>query len=190
MIISRIEENLILTEKILADKAILSTIINISIIMTQSLNSGKKIWFCGNGGSAAEAQHLAAELSGKFKIDRAALPVEAMHVNTSYITAVANDYGYKHIYERIILGTGQPEDILFILSTSGKSENLVMAAKAARKKHLITISFLGKTPNEIKKLSDYSVSIPSMDTPRIQELHLLLGHIICELVEKSIFGKN
>ena len=190
MIKNRIKENLILTEKILNDENIVSTIANISKIMVQSLNLGKKILFCGNGGSAAEAQHLAAEFSGKFKIDRTALPAEAMHVNSSYITAVANDYGYKHVYERIILGTGNPEDILFILSTSGQSENLVMAAKAAREKHLIVISFLGESPNEIKGLSDYSISIPSTDTPRIQELHLLLGHIICETVEKSIFDKE
>ena len=156
-------------------------------ILTESFKSGNKLLICGNGGSAADAQHLAAEFSGRFYTDRDALPSEALHCNTSYITAVANDYSYDVIYSRIIKGTGKPGDVLIGLSTSGNSKNIINALDMARQKGMVTISFTGATGGKMKELSDFLINVPSTDTPRIQESHIMVGHIICELVEKNLF---
>lgn len=152
--------------------------------------SGNKVMFCGNGGSAAEAQHLAAELSGRFYLDRQPLPAEALHVNSSYITAVANDYSFGKIYSRYIAGTGRKGDVLIGLSTSGNSENIVEAFHSAREKGIITVALTGKTGGLLTHLSDFIITIPSENVPRIQELHLIVGHIICEKVEYSLFGNS
>jgi D-sedoheptulose 7-phosphate isomerase len=144
--------------------------------------------FCGNGGSAADAQHLAAEFSGRFYTDREALPAEALHCNTSYITAVANDYSYDVIYSRMINGIGKPGDILIGLSTSGNSKNIVEAFKTAKTKSMITIGLTGESGGTMKHISDYLLNVPSNDTPRIQESHIMIGHIICQLVEEKYFG--
>ena len=152
-----------------------------------AFKNGNKVLFCGNGGSAADAQHLAAEFSGRFYTDREALPSEALHVNTSYLTAVANDYSYDVVYSRMIQGIGKPGDVLIGLSTSGNSTNIIKAFETAREKQMITIGFTGATGGKMKLVSDYLINIPSTDTPRIQESHILLGHIICQLVEEIIF---
>lgn len=152
-----------------------------------AFKNGNKVLFCGNGGSAADAQHLAAEFSGRFYTDREALPSEALHVNTSYLTAVANDYSYDVVYSRMIQGIGKPGDVLIGLSTSGNSINIIKAFETAREKQMITIGFTGATGGKMKLVSDYLINIPSTDTPRIQESHILLGHIICQLVEEIIF---
>ena len=144
--------------------------------------------FCGNGGSAADAQHLAAEFSGRFYKDRHALPAEALHCNTSYLTAVANDYSYDVIYSRLVEGIGNSGDVLVGLSTSGNSANIVKAFETARNKNIITIGFTGTTGGAMQAFSDILLNVPSSDTPRIQETHILLGHIICQLVEENIFG--
>ena len=143
--------------------------------------------FCGNGGSAADAQHLAAEFSGRFYKDRDALPAEALHCNTSYITAVANDYSYDVIYSRMIKGIGQTGDVIVGLSTSGNSKNIIEAFKTAKLKGMITIGFTGESGGEMKNYSDYLINVPSNDTPRIQESHIMVGHIICEMVENLYF---
>jgi D-sedoheptulose 7-phosphate isomerase len=153
-----------------------------------AFKNGNKVLFCGNGGSAADAQHLAAEFSGRFYIDREALPAEALHVNTSYITAVANDYSYDVVYSRMIQGIGRKGDVLIGLSTSGNSTNIIKAFETARTKGMITIGFTGETGGKMKELSDWLINVPSTDTPRIQESHILLGHIICQLVEEKYFG--
>lgn len=153
-----------------------------------AFQNGKKVLFCGNGGSAADAQHLAAEFSGRFYIDRKALPAEALHCNTSYLTAVANDYSYDVIYARIVEGTGQEGDVLIGLSTSGNSGNIVKAFETARQKKMLTIGLTGETGGKMKDLSDILFNVPSRDTPRIQESHIMIGHIICELVEEKLFG--
>lgn len=155
--------------------------------VVSSFRSGNKVMFCGNGGSAAEAQHLAAELSGKFYLDRLPLPAEALHVNTSYITAVANDYAFSKIYSRYITGVGKKGDVLIGLSTSGNSENVVEAFRSAREKEITTVAFTGKTGGLLQTISDFCICIPSENVPRIQEMHLILGHIICEKVESSLF---
>ena len=153
----------------------------------KSFKAGNRVYFAGNGGSAADAQHLAAEFSGRFYTDRQALPAEALHCNTSYLTAVANDYSYDEIYARLIRGIAHQGDVLVGLSTSGNSGNIIKAFEAAREKKVITIGFTGETGGKMKSLSDYLFNIPSTDTPRIQESTYLAGHIVCELVEKEYF---
>lgn len=155
--------------------------------ITECFKSGHKLFFCGNGGSAADAQHLAAEFSGKFYIDRAALPAEALHCNTSYVTAVANDYSFEKIYSRIISGTAHKGDILVGISTSGNSRNILEAYRACKEIGIATISFTGETGGKMKELTNLLINVPSSDTPRIQEAHILIGHIICEAVEASLF---
>ena len=174
-------------QQLLADETIVATMQNCVNAIVTAFKSGNKVLFCGNGGSAADAQHLAAEFSGRFYIDRDALPAEALHCNTSYLTAVANDYSYDEIYARLIKGIGSKGDILIGLSTSGNSENIVRAFEVAKQKDMITIALTGTTGGILKPLADYLLNIPSTDTPRIQESHILLGHIICQLVEERVF---
>mgnify|MGYP000644459796 FL=1 len=147
-----------------------------------------KILFCGNGGSAADAQHLAAEFSGRFYTDRAPLDAEALHVNTSYLTAVANDYSYNEVYARIVRAKGRKGDILVGLSTSGNSANIIEAFKVAKDKGMIIVGFTGETGGKMKPYCDYLLNIPSTDTPRIQECHITVGHIVCQLVEEQLFA--
>jgi D-sedoheptulose 7-phosphate isomerase len=150
----------------------------------------RKVLFCGNGGSAADAQHLAAELSGRYYYDRPPLYAEALHVNTSYLTAVANDYSYDQIYSRMVEAAGKKGDVLIGLSTSGNSPNVLEAFKKAKELGMKTIAFTGKGGGKLKEFADILLDIPSTDTPRIQEAHILLGHILCEYIEKRIFPQK
>lgn len=177
-------------KQVWADETLLQTVEAVTEIITKAFQQGNKVLFCGNGGSAADAQHLAAEFSGRFYIDRDALPAEALHANTSYLTAVANDYSYDVIYSRLIKGLGNKGDILVGLSTSGNSKNIVLAFEQAKANGMITVGFTGESGGKIKALSDYLINVPSADTPRIQESHILLGHIICQLVEEKYFGNK
>ena len=156
-------------------------------MITEALSAGKKILFCGNGGSAADAQHLAAEFSGRFYKDRKALPAEALHCNTSYITAVGNDYGFEFVYSRLIEGIGNEGDVLVGISTSGNSLNIINAFATAKDKKMKVIAFTGKSGGNMKTKCDTLINVPSNDTPRIQESHILIGHIICEKVESNLF---
>jgi D-sedoheptulose 7-phosphate isomerase len=174
-------------QKLLADEQLLSTIEDVVAVIVHAFKNGNRLYFCGNGGSAADAQHLAAEFSGRFYVDRKALPAEALHCNTSYLTAVANDYSFEVIYSRIIEGIGQPGDILVGISTSGNSANIVRAFETAKEKQMITIGFTGITGGVMKEMTDHLINIPSADTPRIQESHIMVGHIICQLVEQKYF---
>jgi D-sedoheptulose 7-phosphate isomerase len=174
-------------QQLLANETILATVQSCVEVLVAAFKNGNKVLFCGNGGSAADAQHLAAEFSGRFYIDRDALPAEALHCNTSYLTAVANDYSYNEIYARLIKGIGNKADVLIGLSTSGNSKNIVRAFEVAKQKEMITIGMTGTTGGTMKELSDYLLNVPSTDTPRIQESHILLGHIICQLVEEKVF---
>ena len=177
-------------QKILNDDAFLKRIENTVDVIVHALEKGNRIWFCGNGGSAADAQHLAAEFSGRFYKDRKALPAEALHCNTSYLTAVANDYSYDAIYSRLIDGITTEGDVLVGLSTSGNSPNILKAFETAREKKLTTVGFTGATGGKMKELSDHLFNVPSTDTPRIQESHIMIGHIICELAEEKLFSAN
>jgi D-sedoheptulose 7-phosphate isomerase len=183
-----IAESVAVKQNVLQDETLLKKVDAIVTALVAGLKKGNHIYFCGNGGSAADAQHLAAEFSGRFYIDRDALPAEALHCNTSYMTAVANDYSYDVIYARLIKGIGKKDDFLIGLSTSGNSTNIVKAFEVAREKGIITIGFTGETGGKMKELSDYLINIPSKNTPRIQESHMLLGHIICELTEEQYFA--
>ncbi len=183
-----IESSIQVKKEILQNDALLNTVHEIAGVIVTALKGGHRIYFCGNGGSAADAQHLAAELSGRFYTDRDALPAEALHCNASYLTAVANDYGYDVVYARLVKGICNKGDVLVGLSTSGNSMNMVKAFETAREKGVITVSFTGSTGGKMRLLSNYLLNIPSIDTPRIQEAHIMLGHIICQLVEESYFG--
>jgi D-sedoheptulose 7-phosphate isomerase len=175
-------------QQMLQDEKLLQTIEAVADKMVQALQNGNRIYFCGNGGSAADAQHLAAEFSGRFYTDRKALPAEALHCNTSYLTAVANDYSYDVVYARLVQGIGHAGDVLVGLSTSGNSGNIVKALEAAREEGLVTVGFTGAAGGQMKDLSDFLINVPSTDTPRIQESHILAGHIICQLVEERFFA--
>ena len=174
-------------QQVLNDDKLLDTVCNVVNAIVRCFQEGHRVYFCGNGGSAADAQHLAAEFSGRFYKDRKALPAEALHCNTSYLTAVGNDYGFDVVYSRIIDGIGQQGDVLVGLSTSGNSANIIRAFEVAKTKGLITVGFTGISGGQLKSISDYLINVPSADTPRIQESHIMLGHVICELVETKYF---
>jgi len=174
-------------QSVLQNEGLLKTIATSVDVIVNAFRNGNRVYFCGNGGSAADAQHLAAEFSGRFYTDRKALPAEALHCNTSYLTAVANDYSFNEIYSRLIDGIGEKGDVLVGLSTSGNSPNILKAFNTAKKKEMITIGFTGKSGGEMRTLCDHLINIPSTDTPRIQESHIMVGHIICQLVEEKYF---
>jgi D-sedoheptulose 7-phosphate isomerase len=174
-------------QKLLSDQALLQRIEEVTQAVITAFRSGNKVLFCGNGGSAADAQHLAAEFSGRFYTDRDPLPSEALHVNTSYLTAVANDYSYDVVYSRMVKGIGKKGDVLIALSTSGNSVNIINAIKQADEIGMITVGFTGETGGKMKGLCNYLINVPSTDTPRIQETHIMVGHIICQMVEEQLF---
>lgn len=174
-------------QEFLNNEVLVAELTKIAESMVNCLKAGNKVLWCGNGGSAADAQHLAAELSGRFYTDRAPLYSEALHVNSSFVTAVANDYSYDVIYSRMLQGCGRKGDILVGISTSGNSKNVMNAMEVAREKGITTVGFTGNTGGKMKDLCDFLINVPSNDTPRIQESHILAGHIICQLVEELMF---
>lgn len=157
-------------------------------LMVEALKTGHKVLLMGNGGSAADAQHLAAELVSKFYMEREGLPAIALNTNTSIITAVGNDYGYEHVFERQVEALAQPGDIVVGISTSGNSPNVLKAVEKARSMGCLTIGMTGSEGGLLLHAVDLCFKAPSDDTPRIQEVHITAGHIICELVERTIFG--
>jgi D-sedoheptulose 7-phosphate isomerase len=169
------------------DKALIENIGKIAAIMVQTFKSGGKVLFCGNGGSAADAQHIAAELSGRFYKDRDPLFAEALHVNTSALTAIANDFSFDEIYSRQVLAQGRQGDVLVCISTSGNSENIIKAAMQGKQSGMTIVGLTGNSGGRLAGLCDYVVNIPSDDTARIQESHILTGHILCYLVESEMF---
>lgn len=187
-IAERINASIAVKQQILTDGTLLPIIESVVQVITSAFQQGNAVYFCGNGGSAADAQHLAAEFSGRFYKDRKALPSEALHCNTSYLTAVANDYSYDVIYARLIEGIAKKGDVLIGLSTSGNSANILRAFEKAAELGIITIGMTGASGGKMKGQCDYLINVPSSDTPRIQESHILIGHILCELTEKNIFG--
>ena len=183
-----IQDSISVKEKLLNDEILLQTIDTVVEVISDAFAEGNKVLFCGNGGSAADAQHLAAEFSGRFYKDRKALPAEALHCNTSYLTAVANDYSYDVIYARLLDGIGVKGDVILGFSTSGNSLNIIKAFEVARERGIVTIGLTGASGGNMKPVCDYLFNVPSTTTPRIQESHILLGHIICQLVEEKVFG--
>jgi len=182
-----IENSISVKKQLFENEFLVHNICNAVDIIAEAFQNGNKVLFCGNGGSAADAQHLAAEFSGRFYKDRKALPSEALHCNSSYLTAVGNDYGYEFVYSRIIDGIGNKGDVLVGISTSGFSKNIINAFEMAKTNNMNIISLTGNKENPMSKMSDISIEVPSIDTPRIQEAHILIGHIICQLVEERLF---
>ncbi len=184
-----IQSSIDVKQKLLKDDDLVNTILKISDEIINTFKNNGKLLLCGNGGSAADAQHIAAEFSGKFYYNRNPLFAEALHTNTSFITAVANDFSFDEIYSRAVKAKGKKNDILIAISTSGNSKNIVNAVIAANKTGMITIGMTGKTGGKIKDICKYLINVPCDDTPRIQEAHILIGHILCEIVESEMFPK-
>jgi len=187
-IIKRIRESIEVKEKIINDIALLENISGAANSIVNAYKNSKKVLLCGNGGSAADAQHIAAEFSGRFYFDREPLYAEALHVNTSFLTAVANDYSYEDTYARMLKAGGNTGDILIAFSTSGNSSNIIKAIEVAKNKGMIVIGFTGQTGGKMKNCCNYLLNAPSTDTPRIQEAHITMAHIICEFVEQALFS--
>ena len=174
--------NSLLTNEVLKD-----SIYKATTKCIEAFKNNKKVHLCGNGGSASDAQHIAAELSGRFYKDRPPLNAEALHVNSSFMTAVANDYGFKETYARMIEASSKKGDILIAISTSGNSENIINAVKKAKEMGVYTIGFTGKNGGQLRDLCDLTLHSTNDDTPRVQESHILFGHIICQIIEEEIF---
>ncbi len=184
-----IKDSIDVKQLILKDKELVKRINDAASVCIESLKNGGKIHFCGNGGSAADAQHLAAELSGRFYYDRPPLNAEALHVNTSYLTAVANDYSYDMIYARILQASAKKGDVIIGISTSGNSTNILKAIEVAKEIGVKTIGMTGETGGKMADVCDIMLNVPSKCTPRIQESHIMIGHIICEIIEATIFPR-
>jgi D-sedoheptulose 7-phosphate isomerase len=183
-----LRENMDLKAQLMADEKLIEQIGKVCVLITDALKDHQKIMFCGNGGSAADAQHLAAELSGKFMLDRPPIHAEALHVNSSFLTAASNDMGYTRAFARAVEGKGVSGDILMAISTSGNSENIICAAQTAQKKGIKVIGLTGEKGGGLIDYCDLVLRVPSSHTARIQECHILIGHIICQIVEESLFG--
>lgn len=189
-IINNFNKSLEIKNKILSDRDTLQTIELISNELIECYRNGNKVFFCGNGGSFADAQHLAAELNGRFYYDRKPLEVVLLASNVSYLTAVANDYSYEEIFKREIQSSAKEGDVLICISTSGKSKNIIKCLNSIKDIKIKTISFTGNSGGDMKNISDISLIIPSNDTARIQEMYMIIGHSIIEYVEEILFPKK
>lgn len=189
MIIKQIQDSIAVKQRIMEDQVLLERIEQAAALITDAFRQNHRVYFCGNGGSAADAQHLAAELSGRFYFDRPALPAEACHVNPSFMTAVSNDYNFERTYARFIEAFGQPGDVLVAISTSGNSPNILSAIQEAKNKGLVCIGMTGETGGKMKEMVGLLLNVPSIDIPRIQESHIMIGHILCEIVERELFSR-
>jgi D-sedoheptulose 7-phosphate isomerase len=185
-----IEASIAVKQLLLNDAEVLSVVSEVSEILVEALVRGNKPILFGNGGSAADAQHIAAEFVGRFAFDRPALPALALSVNSSCLTAIGNDYGFDVVFARQIAALGRPGDVAIGISTSGNSPNVLNAVAVARKMGMQTVSLTGATGGKLKAAVDYCICVPSNETPRIQECHTLIGHIISELVEETIFHEE
>lgn len=182
-----IQESIAVKQALAVDESLLAEIAAVAKVCIETCRRGGKLLFCGNGGSAADAQHIAAELSGRFKFDRPPLYAEALHVNTSYLTAVANDYGYDETFARMVRAAGRPGDVLFAISTSGNSANILRAAQDALHIPMTVVALTGVGGGQLAGLAQHLIAVPSADTARIQECHILIGHILCGLIEEGMF---
>jgi D-sedoheptulose 7-phosphate isomerase len=188
--VTRIRDSAAVTQTLLDSHSYLTSVVAVAEAMTKCLRAGNKILFFGNGGSAADAQHLAAELSGRFLRERPSLAGFALTTNTSVLTAIGNDYSFDEIFARQVHGIGNRDDIAFAITTSGNSSNVFRAVEIAREKRLVTVGLTGGTGGKLRAAVDHCICIPSDKTPRIQEAHILTGHILCELIEETLFAQN
>jgi D-sedoheptulose 7-phosphate isomerase len=187
LITARLQDCTAVLESLRTDSNYLEIVTKVADKITAALGSGHKVLFFGNGGSAADAQHLAAEFSGRYLRERCSLAGLALTTNTSVLTAIGNDYSFENIFARQIEGIGAAGDVAFGISTSGNSANVICAMEAARRKKLITVGLTGQHGGKLRAVAEYCICIPSQETPRIQEAHILTGHILCELVEQAVF---
>ncbi len=185
-----IGESIATKQRILENKELVQRIYEFKSMIIAAYRKGAKVLFCGNGGSAADAQHIAAELSGRFYLDRKPLYAEALHCNSSFVTSVSNDYGFENVFSRAVEAFAHKGDILVGISTSGNSANVLKACEKAREIGVSIIAMTGNDGGKMAQLSDLLINVPSTDTPRIQEAHIMIGHIVCELVEKELFGNE
>ncbi|VVB63236.1 Phosphoheptose isomerase [uncultured archaeon] len=186
-----LEEHADLTRKVLSDGVLRGNLAKVGDLIVNAYKNGGKLLVCGNGGSAADAQHIAAELVGRFYLERKPLEAESLTVNTSILTAIGNDYDYNDIFQRQVESKGRTGDVLLGISTSGNSKNIVSAVTKAKEMGLITVGLLGGNQNsELFKMCHCSISIPSTNTPRVQEIHILIGHVLCEYIESQLFSKS
>ncbi len=190
MIADTIRESIEVKQKMLENSTLHEVIDKMAQLCVQTFRSDGKVLFCGNGGSAADAQHLSAELSGRFKMDRPPLFAEALHVNTSFVTAVANDYHYDKVFARMVAAMGRKGDVLVALSTSGNSANMLEAVQKAKEIGMIVLGFSGATGGKMAAHCDHILLVPSNDTARIQEAHIMVGHIVCDIIERTIFNSE
>ena len=185
-----IQASIAVKELLLGNTEVVSNIAKVSALLVDSFDQGNKAILFGNGGSAADAQHIAAEFVGRFAFDRPALPALALSVNTSCITAIGNDYGFDLVFSRQLEALARPGDLAIGISTSGNSPNVLQGLVTARKIGLCTVALTGCTGGQLKNAAEYCICAPSNETPRIQECHILIGHIISELVEETIFHEQ
>lgn len=187
-IINQINDSIDVKRSILSNDSMLEDIIKAAAIVIDAYRNKKKTLLAGNGGSAGDAQHIAGEFVSRFNFNRPGLPSIALSTDSSIMTAVSNDYGFKQIFARQIQAQGSQGDVFIGISTSGNSENLIEAMKACKEAGIYTIGLTGQTGGDMKAFCDICLKVPSTYTPRIQESHILIGHIICGLVEESLFG--
>lgn len=188
LIHDRIQRSIDVKQALLADAGFHDFVEQAALEIVKALRTGCKVMFCGNGGSAADAQHLAAEFTGRYLKERRALPALALHANTSAVTAIGNDYGFDLVFARQVEALGKPGDVLVGISTSGNSANVIRAIEAAKSQSIFTIALVGGAGGKMKQIADCAICIPSKETPRIQESHILTGHIICEIAEEMLCG--
>ncbi len=189
-IVNSVKESIATKERLLKDDNNITLIKKVIEACLSAFRNGGKVLLCGNGGSAADAQHIAAELSGRFNYDRPPLYAEALNINTSFITAVANDYSFENIYSRMVTAAGRKGDVLIGISTSGNSPNVVNALEEGKKTGMITVALTGSNEGKVDHIADMCIKVPSKDTARIQETHILIGHVICEEIESILFPKH
>lgn len=183
-----IEENIAVKQLMLQEQSFMEALQQSATVLVEAYRAHRKVLLCGNGGSAADAQHIAAELTGRFYKDRPPLDAEALHVNTSYLTAVANDYGFDEVFSRLVAARGQEGDVLIAISTSGNSPNVLQAVKVAKQKKMTVIALTGEKGGTLAREAACVLAVPSSDTPRIQEAHILIGHLWCGYIEQTLFG--
>ena len=187
---SNVEESINAKKKLLADDSLLSVVEEVSRICIDAYEKGNKIMVCGNGGSASDAQHMAGELVGRYKMERAGIPAIALNANTTVMTALGNDYDYESIFVKQVAALGKKEDILFVISTSGNSKNTLLACEKAKNMGITTVALTGESGGTLKTLCDYTINVPSDNTPRIQEMHILIIHSLCGIIEKELYNRG
>jgi len=184
-----LRESCDIKQKVIKDDVLINTVQDVITVCISALSNGNKLLLAGNGGSASDAQHIAAELVGRYEKDRNGLPALALTTNTSELTAISNDYGYDNVFQRQIQALARNGDVFFGLSTSGNSRNVVNAIRQCKQLGVVTVAMTGESGGEMKTISDYCINVPSSNTARIQEVHITIGHIICKAIENSLFSE-